>query len=59
MDASGIELILTIKQISRKKVMYRGSSVPNINRLQQNYNHLVGREVVFGTPNYECTRYGD
>ena len=29
------------------------SSVPNINRLQQNYNHLVGREVVFGTPNYE------
>ena len=54
MDASGIELILTIKQnpIGRK-VMYHGSSVPNINRLQQNYNHLVGREVVFATPNYE------
>jgi hypothetical protein len=54
MDASGIELILTIKQNPvGRKVMYHGSSVPNINRLQQNYNHLVGREVVFGTPNYE------
>ena len=37
----------------KRNVMYHGSSVPNINRLQQNYNHLVGREVVFGTPNYE------
>ena len=34
-------------------MMYHGSNVSNIKALKPNYNHLVGREVVFATPNYE------
>lgn len=43
----------TKKGILKKKVFYHGSSVSNINKLALNYSHLVGREVVYATPNYE------
>ena len=36
-----------------RSIFYHGSSIGNIKRLEPNYNHLVGRDVVFATPNYE------
>ena len=41
------------KGMLTKKIMYHGSSVANIKKLNTNFNYLVGREVVFATPNYE------
>ena len=41
------------KGMLTKNVMYHGSSVPNIKKLNTNFNYLVGREVVFATPKYE------
>ena len=41
------------KGMLTKNVMYHGSSVANIKKLNTNFNYLVGREVVFATPKYE------
>ena len=41
------------KGMLTKNVMYHGSSVASIKKLNTNFNYLVGREVVFATPKYE------